>query len=179
MDEINGFNPMERLRSFVEKYSQTRGVDVTEIDGGFVLDIPIEYEILEGSGENIIEDFDEFCLSKKQDNPNISIESIIERRGQYVYITADHRGPLQERIFQVFTICGPEDERFYRSALMINMNLPFGAFALSQIEGKSCYVLVDTYLADKVSDEELEQSVISVARAGDRTEKLLVGEDVA
>lgn len=179
MDEITVFDPMERLRSFVDNYSKVKGIEVTEIDGGFVLDIPIEYEILEGSGENIIEDFEEFCLSKKQDNPNISIETIIERRGQYVYVTADHRGPLQEHIFQVFTICGPEDERFYRSALMINMNLPFGAFALSQIEGKSSYVLVDTYLAEKVSDEELEQSIISVARAGDRTEKMLVGEDIA
>ncbi len=179
MEEITGFDPMERLRDFVESFSEKRGIDVTEIDGGFVLDIPIEYEILEGSGENIIEDFDEFCRSKKQDNPNIIIESIIERRGQYVYVTADHRGPLQEYIYQVFTICGPEDERFYRSALMINMNLPFGAFAISQIEGKSSYVLVDTYLAEKVSDEELEQSIISVARAGDRTEKLLVGEDIA
>lgn len=179
MDEINEFDPLERLGLFAKKYSEKYGVDVTSIDGGFVLDIPIEFEILEGSGENIIEDFEEFCRCRKQDNPNISIESIIERRGQYVYITADHRGPLQEHIYQIFTICGPEDEKFYRSALMINMNLPFGAFAVSQIEGKSSFVLVDTYLAEKVSDEELEQSIISVARAGDRTEKLLVGDDIS
>ena len=179
MEDVVIFNPKEKLKLFVDKYSKTRGIEATEIDGGYVLDIPVEYEILEGGGENIIEDFDEFCIKKKQENPDIPIESTIERRGQYVYVTADHRGPLEEDIYQIFTVCGPEDEKFYKSALMINMNLPFGAFAVSQVEDKSYFVLVDTYLAGEVSDEELESSIIALARAGDKTEKLLVGDDVA
>jgi len=147
---------MERLKKMIEEISKGQDYELEEIEDGFILDIPVIYRSDEGD--------------KSQGE---------EVRRQFVYITANRKSSEGEDMYQVFTICAPEDERFYRSALLLNMNLPFGAIAISEVEGKNYFVLVDTYLVNDVTQKELEMSILTLAKAGDRIEKILVGDDVS
>ncbi len=142
-------NPyLEKLKDVIYKIVEGKDIPVEEIEGGFVLDVPVEYE----------------------DEP---------LRRQFVYVTSNRETTQGEEVYQVFTICAPEDERFYKSALMLNMTLPFGAIALAEVEGKNHFVIVDTYLAKDVTQAELENSIITLAEAGDKMEKVMIGEDVS
>ncbi len=145
-----------KLRGMIQEISRDEDYDVEKIEDGFIMDIPVLYK-------------SEECES----------DTCEEVRRQFVYITANRKSGDGEDMYQVFTICAPEDERFYKSALLLNMNLPFGAIAISQVEGKSYFVLVDTYLVSDVSTKEMELSILSLAKAGDRIEKILVGDDLS
>ncbi|MCE1245609.1 MAG: YbjN domain-containing protein [Firmicutes bacterium] len=181
MSENEKFDPMVRMKELVEQFCAEKSVDLSTFEDGFILDIPVEY--LTYVSGCIDEDMDcatraiqgvppvvEKCLDKKA-------ETFVEQRRQFVYITANRKGLDEEDIIQVFTICAPEEERFYKSALLLNMNLPFGAFAVSQVEGQNYFVMVDTYLASSVTYEELALSIMCLAKSGDKMEKMLMGED--
>lgn len=143
-----------KLRKMIDEISEGKDYEIEEIEGGVIVDIPVVY--------------------KPEDS-----EEAEEVRRQYVYVTANRKSGHGEDMYQVFTICAPEDERFYKSALLLNMNLPFGAIAISEVEDKNYFVLVDTYLVSDVSTKELEMSILSLAKAGDRIEKILVGDDLS
>lgn len=145
-----------KLKGMIEEISADEDYDVETIDDGFIMDIPVLY--------------------RPEESETDECEEV---RRQFVYITANRKSGDGEEMYQVFTICAPEDERFYKSALLLNMNLPFGAIAVSEVEGKSYFVLVDTYLVTDVTTKELELSILSLAKAGDRIEKILVGDDVS
>ncbi|MCD4784254.1 MAG: YbjN domain-containing protein [Candidatus Eremiobacteraeota bacterium] len=169
----------QKLTEIVQEFAGKNQYEISEIDDGFVLDIPVEYEVFEDE-EDIIDDLDslETELPMDIEIPD-NIKSKIEHRRQFVYVTGYHKGPDNEDMFQVFTVCAPDDERFYKSALLLNMNLPFGAIALSNVEGETYFVLVDTYLAESVTAEELNASISTLARAGDKMERMLIGDDLA
>lgn len=149
-------NNLKELKALIDQFEILKDYDIQEIDGGFVVDLPVVYDLLDENEE-----------------------AVEEVRRQFVYLTANRTSTEGDPIFQVFTICAPEDEQFYKSALLLNMNMPFGAVAISEIEGENHFVLIDTYLVDSVTPKELEASAIALARAGDRMEKILVGEDIS
>ena len=181
MAENGKFDPAVRMKELVEQFCKEKNIEISTFEDGFILDIPVDYmTYVTGS---VDEDMDsttraiqgappavERCLEKPAD-------TYIEQRRQFVYLTANRKGLDEEDIIQVFTICAPEEERFYKSALLLNMNLPFGAFAVSQVEGQNYFVIVDTYLAQSVTYEELALSIMCLAKSGDKMEKMLMGED--
>ena len=179
MSDTNADKYFQKLSEIVNKIAEDNQYEISEIEDGFVLDIPVEYEVFEAD-EELIEDFDSIEADQPEDikiPDNVKLK--IEHRRQYVYITGYHKGPDNEDLIQVFTVCAPDDERFYKSALLLNMNLPFGAIALSNVDGETYFVLVDTYLAESVTFKELSASITTLARAGDKMERMLVGEDLA
>lgn len=169
----------KNLFKIVREIVDDTDIEIREINRGYVLDVPVEYE----------------CNCGK-------CPSGIETRHQFVFVTVGRKTPGGRDIYQVFTICAPETKNFYRTALMLNMNLPFGAFALSdveavtdlvsrdlkylpagtvpinQIDEQKYFVMVDTCCVDTVSNEQLKASILTAARAGDRLERLMVGEDL-
>jgi len=175
MPDISIAVPKEKLKKILEEVTKYGGIELSEIESGFALDIPVNYEIFPDRKEVLIEE-SYSALAEKKDGTKLP-DSIIEQRRQFVYIAVE-LGPNDEFIYQVFTLCGPENEKFYKSALLMNMSLPFGAFAISKVEGVEHFVLVDTYLVDTIAPEELSMSILSIARAGDRMEKLLFEEDL-
>lgn len=172
------FDAMAKLRAVLENFVSERKIPIEEIEGGYVLDIPVEYDKF--PDEKIDEDLDTLTydnVMKTNLPPGVPYD--MEKRKQYVYVTANRKGLQGEELYQIFTICAPENESFYRSALLTNMNLPFGAIALSEVEGENYFVLVDTYLAESVSEKELLISIMTLAKAGDKMEKLLIGLDIS
>ncbi|MFP4496706.1 MAG: hypothetical protein ACLFQV_00740 [Vulcanimicrobiota bacterium] len=153
MQELTETKILDKLKKIVDLIVSNKDIFVEKIENGFALDIPVVYELSTEEGQ-------------------------AEMRRQFVYITATRESHEGDEMYQIFTICAPEDERFYSSALMLNMNLPFGAIAISEVEGKNYFVLVDTYLAKNCTTSEIEKSVLTLAEAGDRMEKMLVGLDL-
>lgn len=145
---------LEKLKQLVEEFNRENNYNVQKLENGYVIDIPLEYESL---GE----------------------EEEEEKRAQFVYVTANRESYERDDVIQVFTVCAPENERFYKSALLLNMNLPFGAIAISEVEGKNHFVIVDTYLVSEVTAAELEKSILSLAKAGDQMEKVMISQDVS
>lgn len=165
----------KKLKELIDRIIPGTRIEVREMDSGYVLDVPVE--------------FDPFDTSK-----------VIRR--QFVFVNAGRKTPGGRDIYQVFTICSPETKKFYRNALMLNMNLPFGAFAIAEVDVKEDnssrdltampegeiplvrmkkekhFVLVDTYLISEVDVQEMAASVMTMARAGDRLEKMVVGSDL-
>lgn len=178
MTETLKTDSLEKLRDLLEGFFNDENVQVTEIEDGFVLDIPVEYDKF--PDEEIDEDLDSVThdeiFEEELEKEDLSIT---ESRKQYVYVTVNRKGLQDEEIIQVFTICAPEEEDFYQSALMLNMTLPFGAIAISKVDDKNYFVLVDTYLVGSVTKKEMAISIMSLAKAGDKMERFLVGEDVA
>ena len=140
------------LTRMIDQITANKNITVVKIRDGFVLDIPITYRPDEGRRD---------C-----------------NRKQFVYVTTNRESPDGGDLFQVFTICAPDEERFYRSALILNMNIPFGAIAISNVDGINYFVLVDTYLVEEVSVHELEASIHTLACCGDRIEEVLIGVDL-
>jgi hypothetical protein len=177
MAEDTKFDPMKRMKILAEQFCAAKNAELSSFDDGFILDVPVEYmTYVTGQCD---EDLDTATqgIHGAETGEKKEADTFIEQRRQFVYLTANRKGLDDEDIIQVFTICAPEEERFYKSALLLNMNLPFGAFAVSQVEGENYFVMVDTYLAESVTYEELALSIISLAKSGDKMEKMLVGED--
>jgi len=172
-------NMKGKLKEIISQFADKRQMDVGEFEDGFVLDVPIEYESTKGE-----------VLGEK------------EIRHQFIFITYNRKTPDGKDIYQIFTVCALEETRFYRNALFLNANLPFGAFAIAQVETvardlkrelvclptggvriaevtkQNCFVLVDTYLVSEADSVQMEASVVTVARAGDKLEKMLMKEDI-
>jgi hypothetical protein len=167
----------KKLSKIVREIVEDTDIEIREINRGYVLDIPVEYK-------------------------SVSAPSGVEMRHQFVFVTVGRKTPGGRDIYQIFTICAPETKNFYRTALMLNMNLPFGAFAISDVEAatellsrdlqympsgavpiteveeQKYFVMVDTYCVDTVNTEQIEASVLAAARAGDRLERLMMSEDL-
>lgn len=172
MSDSQVVDALTRIKNILYPFCAEKQIEISEIESGFVLDVPVEYEILvEGQYDK---DLDSVTEEVKPTSQTAS-----ETRKQFVYVTLNRKGLENEDILQIFTICAPEEERFYKSALLLNMNLPFGAFAISQVEDQNYFVLVDTYLVDSITEKELLTSIMALAKSGDKLEKMLVGEDLA
>jgi hypothetical protein len=155
MAEITIEEGYKKLGEMVKEIALNRKYHLEEIENGYVVDVPVLYS-------------PEECESGEA-----------ETRQQFVYLTANRTNEEGEQLFQIFTICAPEDERFYKSAMLLNMNLPFGAFAIAEVEGVNYFVLVDTYHVKEVSIGEMEKSIMTLANAGDRMERMLIGDDIS
>lgn len=177
---INEKTVLKKLKLIIGEIIKESEISILEIEGGFILEIPVKYNQLADTGR-----------------------MVKEERRQFVYVTYGRKTKDGKDLFQVFTICAPDNPEFYRNALFLNMDLPLGAFTISKVEiicenlkrklltipsgaipitefeEKEYFVIVDTCLAKEANTKKIKTSVMSIAAAGDQLEKILVGMDIS
>jgi len=99
-------------------------------------------------------------------------------RQQKVNVNFDLHDPEGLPLIALYTVCGPANPKLYEQALRMNLRLSHGALALASLEGRDCFVLVDSLLAPTADVAEIRQSLKTLAARGDELEKQLTGEDV-
>lgn len=99
-------------------------------------------------------------------------------RTQWVYVTEMRSDIEGDAIIQVMTRCGDPSHIPLDNILRRNMIIPYGAFAIAQLEAKDCLVIVDTWLSEATQAIELRKAVFSIAKAGDELEAMLQSEDI-
>ena len=98
-------------------------------------------------------------------------------RTQWVHVSETRSDKEGDAIIQVMTRCGDPSSIALDSLLRRNMTISYGAFAIAQLEGKDCLVIVDTWLSQSTQAIELRKAVFSMAKVGDELEAILHSED--
>jgi hypothetical protein len=65
------------------------------------------------------------------------------------------------------------DAQRLRAALGLNLNMPFGCFAIDEHD----LVVVDTVFVERTTDTELGATILAIAATADRYERLLFRAD--
>ncbi|MFO7898896.1 MAG: HEAT repeat domain-containing protein [Planctomycetota bacterium] len=76
-----------------------------------------------------------------------------------------------------YTRCGPAQEKHYEWALRQNVRMSAGAIAVTDVENKPEFVIVDVLVREAVTPRMLIESVRRVARKGDQLENALTKAD--
>jgi len=97
-------------------------------------------------------------------------------RQQVLFVEPSDHG-IAERLLLIYSVCCPAQSEYYEQALRLNAEIPHGGLSLREIEGKLCFVMVDTYPRATVDSEELRRSVLEIGYQADEVEKLLTGFD--
>lgn len=101
-----------------------------------------------------------------------------DNRKQKVFVTTGRRDSDCEEIYQIFTICVKAETSLYEFALRMNMEIDYGALAITELYGEDYLVMVDTQLVKSAQPIEIEKSIITLAEIGDDIERILTGEDI-
>jgi len=102
--------------------------------------------------------------------------SLPENRRQSVLIEPGGDS-VAERLLMIYSICCPAEPRYYEQALRLNAEISHGGLSIREIDGRSQFVMVDTYPRATVDPEEIRNSVLEVARRADEVEQRLTGLD--
>lgn len=97
-------------------------------------------------------------------------------RQQIVHAEASLHAAAEKLLLIYSTCCDPQPA-FFEQALRLNSEMNHGSVAIREIDGRSRFVVVDTYPRSTVDAEEIRRSVHEVARRADGIEKLLTGMD--
>jgi serine/threonine-protein kinase len=98
-------------------------------------------------------------------------------RWQWVYVedcTAELAG---ERVVKIYSVCCTAQEAYFRHALELNATVTYGSLAIDDVQGKPCFVMVNTYPRATCDPGEVRRSVLDVARWADEVERVLTGQD--
>ncbi len=96
-----------------------------------------------------------------------------DERSQQVWIDLSAKTPDGKPIVQLSTPCGDADKAQYENALKMNMSIPFGCLALAEMGGKLVFAMTDSYIRKTAHPQDIAESIMSLAKNGDSTEKLL------
>ncbi|MDX1563840.1 MAG: HEAT repeat domain-containing protein [Phycisphaeraceae bacterium] len=99
-------------------------------------------------------------------------------RKQVIYLGTGGTDSDGAPLIHVYTLCAPATPENHERALIYNMRISYGALAISEIQGKKMFVIVDALLAKSASPLELRKAICSLARHGDKVEKNLTGKDI-
>ncbi|MBD3675250.1 MAG: protein kinase [Planctomycetaceae bacterium] len=97
-------------------------------------------------------------------------------RGQKLYLEPSHHRST-DRLLLIYSTCCPADPAYYEQVLRLNAELSHGSIAVREIEGRTYFVMVDTYPRATVDAEEIRRSVLELAYHADDLEKELTGQD--
>jgi len=98
-------------------------------------------------------------------------------RSQVVYLeNSDHKAG--DRLLNIFSVCCDSCPDFYEDALRLNAVVLHGGLSIKDIDGRPCFVMVDTYPRATVSAEEIRRSVVEIGVRADEIEHLLTGKDI-
>ena len=169
-----------RLKEIVRQMVGDSHIKAQPMESGFVLDVPVE----EGPFGR--------CRIDGRD-----------MRWQRVFITFQEQKNPEDDVFRIVTLCAPGDERFYRAALLMNMDLTMGGFCLSNkthenkgkdgqayrlpqastapgdIDRESRFAMIETMLVRDATPRKVMESVKTLANVGDCFEKMMVGIDIS
>jgi len=120
---------------------------------------------------------DEQGISWTRENSSYRLHhNLPDGRSQTVFLeTSDHSVP--EKLLLIYSTCCPAKESFYEEVLRLNSEVPHGGIAIREIDGKSMFVMIDTFPRSTVGAEEIRRSVLEVAFQADTIEKRLTGLD--
>ena len=120
-------------------------------------------------------DADGISWRRAGDRYEIVVE-LPEGRRQTLYLEpSEHTG--SEKLLLIYSVCCPADSEYYEEALRLNSLVPHGALALRELDGRTYFVMVDTYPRATVDPEEIRRSVLEVALRADDVENRLTGLD--
>jgi serine/threonine-protein kinase len=97
-------------------------------------------------------------------------------RRQVVFAESSAHGTAEKLLLIYSTCCDPQPA-YYEHALRLNSEMSHGSVAIRELDGRSRFVVVDTYPRATVDSEEIRRSVHEVAARADGVEKLLTGLD--
>ncbi len=102
---------------------------------------------------------------------------LCDQRTQTVYIeNSDH--DAGDRLLMIYSICCEARPDFYENALRLNATINHGGVSIRDIDGRPCFVMIDTYPRATVNGEEIRRSVLEIGSHADHVEQLLTGGDV-
>jgi eukaryotic-like serine/threonine-protein kinase len=133
-----------------------------------------------------IRDLESLLLEAFQDSAGISWSRVNSRyeirvelpegRRQTLFLEpSEHSGA--EKLLLIYSICCAADAEYYEEALRLNSLVPHGALAIREIDGRSFFIMVETYPRGTVDPEEIRRSVLEVASRADDVENRLTGAD--
>jgi len=98
-------------------------------------------------------------------------------RSQTVYIENSNH-PAGDRLLLIYSLCCEARPSFYEEALRLNAIMHHGGISIRDIDGKPCFVMIDTYPRATVSGEDIRRSAIDLGARADSIENRLTGRDV-
>ncbi|MFK7777285.1 MAG: serine/threonine-protein kinase [Gimesia sp.] len=100
-----------------------------------------------------------------------------DKRKQIVLIEpSDHQ--MHERLLLIYSTCCDAQPEYYEEALRLNAEISHGGISIRDVNGKSKFVMVDTFPRSSVDAEDIYKSVMAVAQHADEIENRLTGHDV-
>jgi serine/threonine-protein kinase len=102
--------------------------------------------------------------------------SLPDGRSQVLYVESSKHSTV-ERLLLIYSVCCEAQPEYYENALRMNAEMSHGGLYIRDIDGRKCFVMVDTYPRGTVDVEEIRRSVLEVAYRADAVEKLLTGFD--
>ncbi len=109
---------------------------------------------------------------------HFSVEvTLPEGRSQRVFIDVSSSRPRLGKLVRIYSICAPLNEGYFRRALELNADMPHGAIAIQDLDGKPHYVMIDTYPQATCDPEEIRRGVLALARWSDDVERVLTEGD--
>ncbi len=100
-----------------------------------------------------------------------------DERSQVVHLeNSEHSAG--ERLLLIYSLCCEASPSFYEEALRLNASLQHGGISIRDINGRPCFVMVDTYPRGTVTAEDIRRSVFELGSRADSIENRLTGRDV-
>lgn len=125
------------------------------------------HEALRGTGVRVEGEGDRFEL----------LIHLADNRRQRVIIESCDSPAIAEQVVRIYSVCGPASERYYRRALELNPQFPYGAIGLEQIDGLPHFVMTNAFPRSSCDPEEFLHSVMGIAQRADDVERCLTGAD--
>lgn len=98
-------------------------------------------------------------------------------RHQTVYIENSDHG-AGDRLLLIYSVCCEAAPDFYENALRLNAHMQHGGISIRDIDGRPCFVMVDTHLRATVSGEDIRRSVLEIGTRADSVELQLTDRDL-
>jgi serine/threonine-protein kinase len=98
-------------------------------------------------------------------------------RWQRVFVQDGTSEVAAEQVIKIFSVCCAAQETYYRRALELNATVSHGSLAIQEIDGQSCFVMVNSYPRATCDPEEVRHSVLDIAQWADQVEHALTGQD--
>ncbi|HLA85981.1 MAG TPA: hypothetical protein VJL29_14410 [Thermoguttaceae bacterium] len=104
--------------------------------------------------------------------------STAEGRTQKVAVLFDRRDARLGELVVIYSECGPANPKHYETLLRKNLGMPFGAFAIRDLDGQANLIIVETMAAASVTPGVLAGKIEQIAARADQVENQLTRQDV-
>ena len=155
-------NPADRFSDAVELHNELRTVL------GNLRDLrSLVREAFHGSTVELVESANSYAAKVR----------LPQNRTQTVHIETTSKGLNATGLVRIYSICCPEEQSYYRRALELNSTIAHGSLAIQEINGKPCFVMINSYPRSTCDPEEIRQSVLTIAKWADEVERTLGTKD--